>query len=614
MFRSASRIPFLLAAFIGPAALASFPTLALKPVCKDQLHAITTITNAGDGSGRLFVTEQYGRVRVFRDGMLLPTPFLTIDAAKLSPTFTSSISYEERGLLGLAFHPDYENASQPGYGKFYVYYTAPSDIPAGTDPVLGTTDPVSCMAVVAEYQVSGTDANVANAASERVLLKFNKPQSNHNGGQLEFGPDGFLYIGVGDGGDGNDNSAGHTGGRNSPRPTNNLGNSQDKTRLLGKILRIDPLGTNGPGGTYGIPGTNPFVGAGSGVREEIYAYGLRNPWRFSFDAGAVGSPRLFCADVGQSALEEVNLITSGGNYGWHVREGTDAFFSGAPVNGTSPIDPVAQYAHPFVTAGTPTAPQYGTAVVGGIVYRGTAIPALEGKYVFGDYWAGSGIPGVMLGLEETAPSSGAFTLSQLTLDSGGPITGKLYCFGQNESGDIYVGTTTRTGPLQTDISTGKPAASLSKLVLPADLTLTHRDVWFRQYFAIGAYLDPKGDEDLDGIPNDVEYAYGYSPLAANDPKTGLSVSATFANDGAADLAMVFRRDALATDLTYKLQTSADMDTWNTITTSVAGAAATGAGATESTITGQLKLVSVNYHSPATAPQQRFVRLLIERAP
>ena len=609
----ASLLSLLFAVGLGHTASAAFPTLALKPVCKDLLHSVTTITNAGDGSGRIFMTEQHGLVRVFKGGMLLPTPFLDL-RTKVVPQFTTATSYDERGLLGLAFHPDYEIPAQPGYRKFYVYYMATSNLPAGTDPVTGATNPVDCMSVIAEYQVSATNPDVADASTERIVMTFNQPQFNHNGGQLEFGPDGFLYIGSGDGGDGNDNSAGHTGGGPS-QPDNNLGNSQDKTRLLGKILCIDPLGSNGPGGTYGIPAANPFVGAGGGVREEIYAYGLRNPWRFSFDVGTGGTNRLFCADVGQDKVEEVNLIISGGNYGWHMKEGSVAFSPpGTPDGGEPFLNPIAEYAHPDRVVGSPALPQYGTCVVGGIVYRGTVIPALQGKYIFGDWWPGSGFfNGVLLGLEETAPSSGSFTLSAITLGSSGPMVGKLQCLGRGEDGEIYVSAKTTTGAVQT--SGGNPAGSLSKIVLPAGLALTHREAWVRQYVPlIGGYLDPKGDEDKDGIPNDVEYAYGYSPLTENDPKTGLSVSATFANDGAADLTMAFRRDALATDLTYKLQTIADMVTWNTITTSIAGAAATGSGATESTITGQLKLVSVNYHSSAAAPQQRFVRLLIERAP
>ena len=213
-------------------------------------------------------------------------------------------------MLGLAFHPDYDVPATAGQGKFYVFYSAPSPNAPGT-----AANPVDCRSVVAEYQVSAANPNLANPLSERILMSFDKPQFNHNGGQLAFGPlDSLLYISTGDGGGSNDNDAGHTGG-SAAKPGGGLGNSQDRTNLLGKLLRIDPFGTNGAGGQYGIPAENPFVGAGGGIREEIYAYGLRNPWRFSFDTGPGGTNRLFLADVGQGKFEEINLITAG----WKLR-------------------------------------------------------------------------------------------------------------------------------------------------------------------------------------------------------------------------------------------------------------------------------------------------------
>ena len=441
--------------------LAAIPPITLKPVVVSQFNAPTTIANAGDGSGRLFICEQRGRIRVFKNGMLLPAPFLDISGKLV----TERAGFDERGLIGLAFHPGYGTPLSPGYRRFYVFYSAPS--PNSPGPA---TDPVDCRTTVAEYRVSLADPNSADPLSERILLTFDKPQFNHNGGQLEFGPDGLLYIATGDGGSSNDNNAGHTGGSVS-RPTNNLGNSQDKTRLLGKILRIDPLGNNGPGGQYGIPATNPFVGAGGGVREEIFAYGLRNPWRFSFDTGPGGTGRFFVADVGQGQVEEVNIVTAGGNYGWRNREGSfvPSFSIDAPAPGVPLIDPIAQYAHPGVTIGSPALPQIGVSITGGYVYRGSAIPALQGKYIFADYSSSSSLArGVMLGLEETAPN--VWALSTLALTNGSSLQTRIYAMGRDEQGELYVGTNTMLAPSQLD--NGLPAGGLYKIVAPVPVPVT----------------------------------------------------------------------------------------------------------------------------------------------
>jgi len=446
---------------------AAIPPLALKPISLDELHSPTVITNAGDGSGRLFICEQHGLIRIVKSGMLFPTPFLDL-TAKIIPL---AASYDERGLLGLAFHPDFTNNAAPGYHKFYVHYSAVSPTPSIP------TDPVNRMNVIAEYQVSAGNPNIADPLSERILLTFDGPQSNHNGGQIDFGPtDHFLYIASGDGGSSDDNNYGHTGGDSTkPNGPTILGNAQDKTRLLGKILRIDPFGTNGlagpgnPAGSYGIPATNPFVGAGGGVREEIYAFGLRNPFRFSFDVGSGGTNRLFCGDVGQNKVEEVDLIVAGGNYGWRILEGNIDHDPLAPSGGSTLIPPIAEYAHPGVIVGGPVLPQIGISVSGGYVYRGSAIPALQGVYIFGDYsstgGAASGSPaGVLLGLEESSPLSGTFALSTLNVFGGNPLTKRIYTFGRDEAGELYVGTKTTTGPVQNDPGTGKPAGGIYKIV------------------------------------------------------------------------------------------------------------------------------------------------------
>jgi glucose/arabinose dehydrogenase len=441
----------------------AFPTLYLKPVVLQQIHSPTNITSAPDGSGRLFVCDQPGQIWIIQNGMRLPTPFLDISSKMVAIT----TDYTERGLLGMTFHPGYADAESPGFRKFYIYYSAPS-----TTATVHPSTPLDHVSVLAEYQVSPTESNTALLASERVVLTFGQPQSNHNGGQIEFGPDGMLYVASGDGGSSNDNNAGHTGGANTnPRPSNALGNAQDRTNLLGKILRINPQDPDGAGPqTYTVPSDNPFVSDGTPeLKKEIYAYGLRNPWRFSFDAGPGGTGRLFCCDVGQNRVEEVNLIVAGGNYGWRYLEGTEmpSFSSGALVNpmahpGGILIPPIAEYAHPGADGST--LPQLGISGTGGYVYRGAAIPALQGKYVFGDYGATNGAPaGRLMGLEETAPGSGAFTLTEaIPMLGGNPLSLRILCLGQDQAGELYVGTKISGGVMA--LENGLPNGGLYQLV------------------------------------------------------------------------------------------------------------------------------------------------------
>ena len=539
----------------GFGARAEFPALALKPISLTQITSPVNISNAGDGSKRLFVCDQAGQILIIRDDMVLPVPFLDL-SGKLVPKapttylFPLSTSYDERGLLGLAFHPnfnkkDINNLPLPGFGMFYAFYSAPSpnsrggsisSIAVGNPCTVTTTkphglttgdavtitsvsggnfspsinatytvtvggpsdftvpvncldntgvlvnnakvfplQPENCRTTISEFQISAGNPNVADPASERVVLSFDKPQSNHNGGQLQFGPDGFLYISIGDGGSQHDNDYGHTGGQmlnSATSVSSSLGNAQDKTKLLGKILRIDPLGTNGPGGQYGIPASNPFVGVGGGVREEIYAYGVRNPWRFSFDDGLGGTGRLFEGDVGQDTVEEVNIIVSGGNYGWRIKEGTFDHDSTAPNGGLPLIAPIAQYAHIGKVTGPPVLPQIGASVTGGYLYRGSAIPGLVGKYVFGDYSHGIGSAnGTLLGLEETPPNSNNWALSLLPVAGGNPLTTRIYAFGRDEQGEIYVATKVTKGPFELDVN-GKPTGGIYKIVVAQVSTAT----------------------------------------------------------------------------------------------------------------------------------------------
>ncbi len=609
------------------AVLAAFPTVALKPVVLKQIHSPTTITHAGDGSGRLFVCDQPGRIFIIQSGMLLPVPFLDITSRAVS----QSTGYSERGLLGLAFHPGYADPHSPGYRKFYVNYN--KNYAAGSDPAPPVADHTpNCTTVIAEFSVSPTDPNVALLASERRLLLFPQPQSNHNGGQLEFGPDGFLYIGTGDGGSSNDNNVGHTGGTGS-RPTAALGNSQDRTNFHGKILRLDPLDPDGAGPlTYTIPPSNPFFHeVAPGLKKEIYAYGLRNPWKFSFDWRPGGTGRLFCGDVGQGRIEEINLITSGGNYGWRYIEGAElpAFSSGSLTNpmpnpGGPLTGPIAMYAHPGVVT-TPPLPQLGLSVTGGFVYRGGAIPALQGKYVFGDYGSTAGATnGRIMGLEETAPNSGTFTLTQAIPLAGmaNPVVGqRILSLGEDEAGEIYLGLKTNAGVLE--LAGGLPAGGLYKIVPPvagAPPPPTRFESWLATHYPAnhtGQYVDPDSDPDGDSIPTQIEYAYGFNPKAFDSAaSTGFSLGVAPSAAGAQDLTVTFRRDSLATDLAYQLQTSSDLATWTTIAQSAAGAPATGQNGgtvlSDTVLTAPFHLVTVRQTLPPGTGNAKFVRLKVDR--
>ena len=291
---------------------------------------MTYLTHAGDGSGRLFVTLQPGVVMFFPNDP---------DAAS-ADTFLDirdrvSDKGNEEGLLGLAFDPKYaEN------GHFYVYYSA-----AGPR-----------RSVLSRFSVP-PGSTAADPASELVLLEIPQPFSNHNGGQIAFGPDGYLYVGLGDGG----------------RAGDPFDNGQDRSTLLGSILRID-VGIVGERGGYGIPPDNPFRAAGDGSRPEIWAYGLRNPWRFSFD---LETGDLWVADVGQNQYEEVDLIEPGGNYGWNVMEGNSCFSPSTGCSTEGLIRPVAQYGR-----------EDGCSITGGYVYRGSRLPSLRGAYVYGDFCSG----------------------------------------------------------------------------------------------------------------------------------------------------------------------------------------------------------------------------------
>ena len=339
------------------------------------LTAPGAIASPPDNSGRLFIVQQTGQVMILKNGTVAATPFLNV-ASRLVPL---DPGYDERGLLGFAFHPDFNNPSAPGFRKLYTYTSEP--VAGAADFTVPNASAFDHQSVIAEWRVSTGNPDRVDLATRREVMRIDEPQANHNGGDLVFRPsDHYLYVSLGDGGLANDVGPGHN-------PT--TGNAQDKSTVLGKILRIDPLNpslTTGSSdaisanGKYRIPTSNPFVGQ-AGVVAEIYALGLRNPYRFSFDAA---SNKMIIGDVGQNSIEEVDLGAAGKNYGWNKKEGSFLF---NPATGTVSPDPspdpaltnpVAEYSHTD-----------GTAVLGGFIYRGALLPALSGKYVFGDLAQGS---------------------------------------------------------------------------------------------------------------------------------------------------------------------------------------------------------------------------------
>lgn len=323
------------------------------------------LANAGDGSGRLFVLEQAGHIHILQDDELLPEPFLDLSALV--------VCCGERGLLGIAFHPNY---SENGY--FYLNYTEGRS--SGT------------YSVIARYQVS-EDELKADPASELRLLEQPQPYNNHNGGGLEFGPDGYLYIALGDGGSAGD-----------PQ-----GNAQSLGTWLGKLLRIDVDGAE----PYAIPADNPY--SQDGGLPEIWAYGLRNPWRFSFDS-VTGD--LYIGDVGQGSWEEIDFLPAGrpggANFGWDYFEGAHPY-EGAPPSNLQLIDPVAEYSHSL-----------GISVTGGFVYRGADLSEWQGVYIYGDYGSGN-VWGLLRSADGTWENALLFQTDT-----------NISSFGVDERGEIYL--------------------------------------------------------------------------------------------------------------------------------------------------------------------------------
>jgi glucose/arabinose dehydrogenase len=373
LFAGALLIPGIASAAVVPSRI----NIGLTVVASG-LSSPLLVTHAGDGSRRLFVVEKTGKVRIVKDGTLVPAPFIDLSR--------SVAGGGEQGLLGLAFHPGYETN-----GKLYLSYT----------DLNGTS-------VIREYHVSSSNPDRVDGSSGRTILRVAQPYANHNGGHIAFGPDGYLYIGFGDGGSGGD-------------PGNR---AQNALTLLGKLLRIDVDKRTGSL-AYGIPPTNPYV-CRTGL-DQIWAAGLRNPWRWSFDR-ATGD--LWIGDVGQDSWEEVDRALAvrgrnagrGLNFGWRVLEGTHCFIPSSGCNRTGTTPPVTQYGH---TGGR-------CSITGGYVYRGKAYPDLVGAYLFGDYCSGE-----IWYIDRAAARGVAPTRALNTSES-------LTSFGEDEAGELYVTDTAGT--------------------------------------------------------------------------------------------------------------------------------------------------------------------------
>ncbi len=347
------------------------------------------LQDAKDNTNRLFVVEQPGVIRVFANESTVTTTKVFLD-------IRDRVDYGgEKGLLGLAFHPDFKNS-----GYFYVDYTAPNPL----------------RTVIARYHVPPQTPDQADKNSQLILLEIPQPYSNHNGGQIVFGPDKMLYIAMGDGGSAGD-----------PQ-----GNAQNRQNLLGDLLRID-VDHPSAGKNYGIPADNPFVGNSQGFREEIYAYGLRNPWRFSFD---LQTGRLWVADVGQDRIEEIDIVEKGKNYGWDIMEGSSCYEPASGCDQSGLELPIWEYTHSL-----------GQSITGGFVYRGSNVPELVGACIYADF-----VSGRIWALRYDGTNRPTNTL---LLDTNLPIAS----FGMDKNNELYIcafdGLIYRFKPTSTSIKTGE---------------------------------------------------------------------------------------------------------------------------------------------------------------
>ncbi len=355
----------------------AFPALRIdRPV---------VLTHANDRSNRIFVAGQRGKIFSFPNEQDVEKTNLFLD-------IESRVAYKdqenEEGLLGLAFHPDYKKN-----GEFFVYYTTRAE---------------AHLSVISRFKTRAGNRDQADPDSEEILITIKQPFWNHNGGTLEFGKDGYLYIALGDGGKADDP----------------LKSAQDLSTVLGKVLRID-VDTQDPGLPYAIPRDNPFVDT-QGARGEIYAYGFRNPWRISFDR-ADGS--LWCSDVGQNLWEEIDIVVKGGNYGWSNREATHPFGPTPADAGPGMVEPIWEYPH---------TENWGKSITGGQVYRGQRMPELTGYYLYGDY-----VSGKLWALKRDATTGKVTENRPIAWGPSLPVV----TFGEDEAGEVYFTTVTSGGML-----------------------------------------------------------------------------------------------------------------------------------------------------------------------
>jgi glucose/arabinose dehydrogenase len=410
---------------LGPSPVGAVIPISVEVAASGLVSPIQLVQPPGNDPRR-YIVDQIGVVRVLNaDGTLQAAPWLDV-RSRMTPLTTNG---DERGLLSLAFHPSFASN-----GRLYVFYTAP--LRPGAPAGFNHTN------VISEFRVVGDAASV-NLATERVILQVHHPQANHNGGTVAFGPDGYLYISIGDGGSSSDVGVGHV---NDWYAANAGGNGQDiEQNLLGSILRIDV----DRGDPYAIPGDNPFVNE-PGL-DEIWAYGFRNPYRIAFDPG--GSRILLAGDAGQALWEEVSRVVKGGNFGWNVREGTHCFNASAPTSmpascpDTDPTtgeplrSPVIEFAHSTNPAGGGLA----VTVVGGHVYRGQTVQALRGMYVFGGFGSTFTQPSGRLWAAQPR-TSGLWTMQELLINGTQPLGSFVKGFGQDRAGEVYVMATQVIGP------------------------------------------------------------------------------------------------------------------------------------------------------------------------
>ncbi|MCB2153579.1 PQQ-dependent sugar dehydrogenase [bacterium] len=404
----------------------------LEPVATGLASPLGML-DPGDGTNRVFVYDQGGTVTLIQNGTPAATPFLDVSNRLIDLGIVNgvNIGYDERGLLGMAFHPNFSSN-----GLVYTYTSEPVAGSADFSTIPGG-DSANHQSVIAEWQVSAGDANVIDEGTRREILRVDQSEFNHNGGEIAFGPDGMLYIAFGDGGGADDQDGGSSPGGILTTGHGEGGNGSDPSTILGTIVRIDVAGSDSANGQYGIPGDNPFVGQ-AGMLDGIYAYGFRNPFRFSFDTA---NGDLYVADVGQNQVEEIDLVTAGGNYGWRLKEGsfyfdpadasTAGFVTDVPAEPLPAglIDPIAEYDH-----------DEGISIIGGYVYRGTDVPDLDGKYIFGDFGTFSTPTGRLFYLD-TGNEIKELQFSSTRRDIGIWIKGMA----QDSAGEVYVlGSTTLT--------------------------------------------------------------------------------------------------------------------------------------------------------------------------